>query len=157
MYLFPDNVKENVQKANIGSTTARRWKFYYSFLNNGPDETKNNNSKMTLSFFGSKSLAFWNKAQNERLLCSICNREVRDTQAALSFAHLHIQERHPGFPLLCRQRPLAPLWPWLWCVGTWVCRWRTVCGTVGGTTPERHLSQASSPLSFEIHSLSECT
>lgn len=40
MYLFPDNVKENVQKANITSTTARRWKFYYSFLNNGPDEKK---------------------------------------------------------------------------------------------------------------------
>lgn len=47
MYLFPDNVKENVQKANITSTTARRWKFYYSFLNNGPDEKKKNNSKMT--------------------------------------------------------------------------------------------------------------
>lgn len=46
MYLFPDNVKENVQKANITSTTARRWNFYYSFLNNGPDEKKNN-SKMT--------------------------------------------------------------------------------------------------------------
>lgn len=29
----------------------------------------------------------------------------------------------------CRQKPLAPLWPQFRCVGTWVCRWRTLRGT----------------------------
>jgi hypothetical protein len=44
MHLFPDIVKENGQKANITSTTARRWKFYYIFLNMAQIEKKEKNN-----------------------------------------------------------------------------------------------------------------
>lgn len=70
---------------------------------------------------------------------------MRATQATLSFAHLPTQELHPGFIQSCRQRSLAPVWPQFRCVGTWVCRWRTLRGT-----GERDNLRAS-PFSGVIH------
>lgn len=151
MYLFPDNVKENVQKANITSTTARRWKFYYGFLNNGPDEKKKKTQQDDLKFLWLKILGFLEQSSKRKII--VLN--LQPGGCVIPFAHLHTQELHPGFPLLCRQRPLAPLWPQFQCGGTWVCRWRTVRGMVRGTTSERHLSQVSSPLSSEIQTLSK--
>lgn len=68
MYLFPDNVKENVQKANIASTTARRWKFYYSFLNNGPDETKKQQQQDDFKFLWLKILGFLEQSSKRKII-----------------------------------------------------------------------------------------
>lgn len=69
---------------------------------------------------------------------------MRATQATLSFAHLHTQELHPGFPVL-QTEVTCSFWPQFRCVGTWVCRWRTLRGT-----GERDNLRAS-PFSGVIH------
>lgn len=133
MHLFPDNVKENGQKANATSTTARRWKFYYVFLNNGPNEKKKKNTARRLKV---------SLAQNPWLP----GTKLRKKDYVLSFqAAGCVVPRLPSALLSCTHRSFsqpscssADRGHLLTCglgsgvcghVGTRVCRWRSVCGT----------------------------